>query len=101
MTRKHGYGGYTDGCRCQTCRTAKADYQRQRRAAARQLAHRFTTTSDGRPANRSGNAWAPGATRLVLDLNRHGLAGYDEHGCRCRTCTDAGLQARRPRRVTP
>lgn len=70
----HGYGGYTRGCRCDVCRSAKAAYLRRRRNRARELARRFT---DGQ-----GRHLATGIT--------HGTAvGYDESGCRCQPCTSA------------
>ena len=61
----HGYGPYTNGCRCDICRAAKAAYQANRRAAASL------------------------ATTPVPDGLTHGRAGYEEHGCRCEICVKA------------
>ncbi len=59
----HGYGPYSKGCRCEVCRRAKADYMRDRRAAAR--------------------AKPQGKVAGILHGSR---AGYEEHGCRCTLC---------------
>jgi hypothetical protein len=84
---EHGYGRYTNGCRCEVCRAAKAAYMRKRRAFGRALAQQWTATSTGQRGNRS-NAWAPGSKRYVAPIGTHGTrAGYDEHGCRCEPCT--------------
>lgn len=78
-SRTHSYGAYTRGCRCEACRRAKADYMRDRRAAARARA----ATPD-----RKGPYIAP--------ITRHGTrAGYEEHGCRCLDCTAARAAADR------
>lgn len=71
--RTHGYGGYSNGCRCGTCRTAKAAYIRDKRAKAR--AH------VGKPVGEKGRAHVPGI--------KHGIAGYKDHLCRCEVCTEA------------
>lgn len=74
VVHTHGYGGYTRGCRCDVCRAAKAEYVRDRRRRARQMAARFTDTS--------GRHLARGIT--------HGtVSGYDENACRCQPCTSA------------
>jgi hypothetical protein len=65
--RIHGYGGYSNGCRCEVCRAAKADYMGRRRAAA------FVNTDPGP---------VPGVT--------HGTRfAYEERGCRCGPCVTA------------
>ena len=61
----HGYGGYTNGCRCDVCRQAKADYMRDRRATA--------YLEPQQP---------------VPDIT-HGRFGYEERGCRCDVCVGA------------
>ena len=61
----HNYSAYANGCRCDVCRAAKADYMAARRAAA------FLKTSQ--PAG---------------DIT-HGRAGYEEQGCRCEICVEA------------
>lgn len=86
---EHGYIAYTHGCRCEVCRKAKADYMRERRAAARALAQKYTQTADGTPGN-PWNAFANGSVRFLAPIKTHGTrAGYEEHGCRCRECTSA------------
>lgn len=84
----HGYGAYTNGCRCEVCRAAKADYMRERRAAAHVLAQRYTETH--------GSRRGPGAVRFVASNVIHGSRyAYIEHGCRCFDCTDANTAAGR------
>jgi hypothetical protein len=91
----HGYGRYTNGCRCEVCRKAKADYMRQRRAEARALAQRFTSTPDGKRPNWD-NAFAVGASRHLARVARHGTRyAYEEKGCRCRECLDARIASDR------
>ena len=66
--RTHGYGGYTNGCRCRICADAKAARMRERRAAA------YVTDS--------GPVTDPTVT--------HGTRfAYEERGCRCETCVTA------------
>jgi hypothetical protein len=85
----HGYGAYTHGCRCDACRTAKADYMRARRAEARAKAQKHTRSSTGARGSRF-NAWEPGAVRYIAPIDTHGTRfGYEEHGCRCLDCSDA------------
>ena len=93
----HDYSAYTHGCRCDVCRKAKADYMRERRAAARKVAQQHTRSATGnRPTN--GTAWAPGATRYIAPIAKHGSRfGYEEHGCRCAECTEARLADDRAR----
>lgn len=101
MTEAHGYVPYTKGCRCDTCRAAKAEYMRQRRANAREIARQHTAGPTGAPGNRH-NAFAPGATRYIAkDVKHGGRAAYDEHGCRCRECTDAHHHSHRARYGLP
>jgi len=65
---KHGNTGYARGRRCRTCRAAKVDYMRARRAAAL----RRRRIVDGWP---------------VADLQRHGTYyAYTQRGCRCPAC---------------
>lgn len=88
MSSSHGYVAYTRGCRCGVCRRAKADYIRERRAAARAIAQRYTRSSTGRRGT-STTAWAEGAIRYVAIGVTHGTRyAYDERGCRCRACCD-------------
>lgn len=89
MIAVHGYSAYTNGCRCDGCRSAKADYMRERRAKARELAHKHTKSPDGSRPNR-WTAFDVGAERHIASVTRHGTRyAYEERGCRCRDCTDA------------
>ena len=63
----HSYGGYTQGCRCDICRDAKAAYMRKRRRAA------------------SLNP----ASGPVEGIKHGTLFGYQERGCRCDDCVEA------------
>ena len=95
----HGYGAYSKGCRCGVCRSAKAAYMRERRAAGRDAARAATDA-----ATWSGGARAvaaeTGARRYVSPVAQHGTrAGYEEHGCRCFDCTDANTRARAKERT--
>lgn len=73
MTADHGYGPYTRGCRCKTCRAAKAAYMRERRSVA---------GVPRRQVLRNGKLAAIGIT--------HGTRyGYEERGCRCSKCCAA------------
>ena len=67
--RTHGYGGYTQGCKCGICRAAKAAYMAKRRAEALR------------------------ATDKVIEGIRHGTRyAYEERGCRCDVCMAAQVQ---------
>lgn len=77
MTAEHGYGPYSNGCRCDTCRAAKADYMRTKRARAAALRIAVEIATGGRIRYYAG------------DHFQHGLAGYQDLGCRCPTCTAA------------
>lgn len=69
----HNYSGYSNGCRCGTCKDAKAGYMRERRATA------YLEVAQS----------VPGIT--------HGRFGYEERGCRCDVCVAARrLSQRRP-----
>jgi hypothetical protein len=63
---EHGYNRYSNGCRCETCRAAKAAYIGERRRAATARA-------------------APG--RVVPGIKHGTRRGYKELGCRCEPCT--------------
>lgn len=82
---RHGYSAYTRGCHCDTCKKGKRDYQNARRANGRHIAN---TRGDTTPI--------PNIT--------HGLASFDEQGCRCLICrsakarSDAATRARRQAR---
>lgn len=62
--KTHSYGGYTQGCRCDTCKSAKAAYM----AARRGLAYIQPALSDSQDITH--------ATRFA----------YEERGCRCGPC---------------
>lgn len=76
----HNYNGYTNGCRCEICRAAKATYMREKRqGAARER------------DDAAGEYVAPGIT--------HGTyAGYADSACRCGSCKQAKADADRGRR---
>ena len=84
MTRAHDYSGYTGGCRCDTCRAAKAAYMRGRRGAARREGARDLAET--------------GERRTVQWIS-HGTTGYYEYGCRCERCL--GEKAAHERRRYP
>lgn len=73
----HGYGRYTLGCRCETCKAAKTERTRMYRQAAR--LRRDAARAEGR------EYVAAGIT--------HGLSGYQAHACRCLVCKVANAQA--------
>lgn len=79
----HGYGRYTRGCRCEICRTAKADYMRARRVTSREK--RVAAEADG-----WGDHFVPGIT--------HGIGGYDNFSCRCVSCRAAKREKDKRRR---
>lgn len=73
----HGYGAYTRGCRCDTCRSAKAAYMRGRRAK-KNYGKRRIQYFDGERCI------------VAVGLAKHGTRyGYEERGCRCPTCRQA------------
>ena len=70
MVAGHGYGRYTNGCRCQVCRAAKAAYVRAKRASAAEL-----------------RVWcALFGERYEATGITHGITGYQDHHCRCEVC---------------
>lgn len=65
--RTHGYVGYTRGCRCDTCKAAKAAYIAGKRAAA---------AASARPG-------------VAVSGVTHGTRfAYEERGCRCVWCCE-------------
>lgn len=69
----HGYTAYTNGCRCDICKRAKADYTANRRAEAIRTPDLVITD--------------PAVT--------HGRRStYDERGCRCDPCVTAYKESR-------
>jgi len=69
----HGYAGYTNGCRCEVCRTAKRLYMRDKRRTA---------------SRRRQQAANP--RRYVAEGITHGTyAGYTDSQCRCPLCAAA------------
>ena len=100
MSAPHGtyarYANRANGCRCEECRDAKADYMRDRRARARRTAVEAGTESL-RPG--SSSTWADGAIRYIAPDIKHGTRfGYEEAGCRCFDCTEARTVDDRNRR---
>jgi hypothetical protein len=83
MTPQHGYTAYAHGCRCRTCRDAKAAYvrdAREQRRRARRLVQQY------------------GTGRNYVDGITHGYAGYQDYSCRCATCSAAKYDAIRLQR---
>lgn len=75
---EHGYNAYANGCRCDVCRAAKADYMREKRATARALR----------------------AADDAVPYLHHGISGYQDSHCRCHVCRAAKSAAvRRESRV--
>ena len=69
----HGYGGYSAGCRCDSCRIGKRNYMR---------AKRKTAARTQRAAADPDTYVAPGIT--------HGTySGYTDSYCRCAACLNA------------
>jgi hypothetical protein len=85
-TDVHDYVRYSrGGCRCTTCKAAKAEYTRTRRAAAAELR---------RQAAASGQVY-------VASGISHGVSGYRDASCRCGVCWRAAKASRvsRGRRI--
>lgn len=70
--KTHGYAAYSNGCRCEVCRAAKAERTREYRAQARKALRLVNAKGTGRN-------FVPGIT--------HGYNGYQNHACRCMVCT--------------
>jgi len=83
----HGYGPYSNGCRCDTCR----DAARVRRHEQREQ-HRLAL----REARANGKV-------NIVDGITHGISGWSNFMCRCVVCSEAKREesAQRPRRSTP
>lgn len=77
IDHEHGTNGrYRQGCRCQPCKTANADYSAQQREV-----YRATAAVD------------PGA------IPKHGtLTSYAQWGCRCESCVTTAREYDRERR---
>jgi hypothetical protein len=61
----HGYSAYSNGCRCQVCRDAKAAYMSSKRK----------------------EATASAQAGMSVESARHGTrVAYKDYGCRCETC---------------
>jgi hypothetical protein len=74
----HDYARYSQGCRCEECRAAKACYARTRRAAAAELR---------RQANAAGRVY------IAAEIS-HGYSGYRDFSCRCEVCCRAAKASR-------
>lgn len=84
----HGYAAYSHGCRCDTCRTAKADYMRAKRAQAK---HVGLVRLNLRKVGEYPRPTVAGVT--------HGTAhAYKDNGCRCLPCTEAARVKREAER---
>ncbi len=78
----HGYGGYSNGCRCDTCRLGKRQYMRDKR---REAARRRLRSSNPR--------------KFVAEGITHGTyAGYTDAQCRCNLCAAAKAERDRKER---
>ena len=71
-TEQTAYRRYIRGGRDDEARTAKRVYMRHRREQARQRRIAFQRAN-------------PGLRYIVQDIT-HGIGGYTNEGCRCRTC---------------
>jgi hypothetical protein len=69
----HDYARYSQGCRCETCKAAKAEYIRTRRATAAGLRRQ---------------AAAAGQVYVAAGIT-HGASGYRDASCRCDVCCRA------------
>jgi hypothetical protein len=75
----HDYVRYSfGGCRCTTCKAAKAEYVRTRRAAAAELRRQ---------------AKAAGQVYVAAGIS-HGVSGYRDASCRCQVCFRAAKASR-------
>lgn len=82
----HGYNAYTHGCRCTTCREAKAAYMREKRRKSRDLPRPAVDAETG---------------RYVAPIDHHGTVhGYQQHCCRCLECTEARARVDNRRRAS-
>lgn len=79
MSVEHGYNRYSNGCRCEVCRAAKAQRQRESRAAWSRRRDWVKTFGSG------GRHYVDGIT--------HGYSGYANFHCRCEVCTAAKAAA--------
>jgi hypothetical protein len=82
----HNYARYSrGGCRCETCKAAKAEYVRTRRAAT---------------AGLRKQAAAAGQVYIAQGIS-HGYSGYRDASCRCSVCWRAAKASRviRGRRI--
>lgn len=76
---EHNYARYSyGGCRCATCKAAKAEYVRTRRAAAAELRRQ---------------AVAVGEVYVAAGIS-HGISGYRDASCRCDVCWRAAKASR-------
>ncbi len=79
--RTHGYGGYSRGCRCDTCTEAKRVYiatARSRAASRRELIE-------------------AGGGRYFVEGVTHGYDAYQNLACRCDECRAAKADQDRKR----
>ena len=63
----HGYSGYANGCRCETCKAAKAAYMSEKRIAA---------TASAQPGT------------AVTGVTHGTRSAYKDKGCRCEKCVE-------------
>lgn len=78
---EHGYGRYTNGCRCDVCRAAKVERMREYRNKRR----------------RARDLVKAGGGRNYVSGITHGYSGYQNYICRCRVCVAAATAEARLR----
>lgn len=85
---EHGtYARYKCGCRCDECRRANATYNSRYTAAARKR-------------NLARRTFVAGRWIAPVPESRHGrVSTYNNHGCRCLSCTIAMREDYRARRA--
>jgi hypothetical protein len=118
---RHGITAYARGCRCATCRVAKAEQMRRyrQRAVEEMTEHGYISYTHGcrcevcrtakaeymrqlrAPRNRVRRfvEGRPEAGRNYADGTVHGLSGYQNHSCRCEVCRAAKSQTYRRQRL--
>lgn len=78
-SRGHGYSSYTNGCRCDECREAKAFYMRNKRSEATAARNNAT----------------PGERYVAPGITHGTISGYKDSSCRCVECSASKYTADR------
>jgi len=71
MFATHGYGAYSNGCRCDECKAAKREYMRRKR-------------HDASAARRNA-----GVGYVAKGITHGTYSGYQDAYCRCYLCSAA------------